>query len=177
MENNQSSITALVTAFSRAYHSLNITPKIFDDFLARQMFTDEEWTFLSKNVAAALEFFDPELSASVTGQSEALEWVMKLQNAPVTLSRSRYCEDTLHKEMEHGTGQYVILGAGFDTFAFRRTDLLDNLNVFEIDHPATQAFKIKRIGNLGWKIPPAASSGAFGFFKRQSGKPAQKFTL
>ena len=49
--------------------------------------------------------------------------------------------------------QYVILGAGMDTFAFRRRDMLERLDVFEIDHPATQAFKRNRIAGLGWEIP------------------------
>ena len=52
-----------------------------------------------------------------------------------------------------GVRQYVILGAGMDTFAFRCRDMLERLQVFEIDHPATQAFKRDRIAGLGWEIP------------------------
>jgi methyltransferase (TIGR00027 family) len=40
-----------------------------------------------------------------------------------------------------------------DTFAFRRSELMEQLEVFEIDHPATQKFKLHRIAELGWKIP------------------------
>ena len=52
-----------------------------------------------------------------------------------------------------GAKQYVILGAGMDTFAFRNTDLLNKIHVFEVDHPVTQQFKISRIKKAGWNIP------------------------
>jgi O-methyltransferase involved in polyketide biosynthesis len=53
------------------------------------------------------------------------------------IGRARYTEDTLEKAIKSGVKQYVILGAGMDTFAFRRPDLMERLEVFEIDHPAT----------------------------------------
>jgi len=46
-------------------------------------------------------------------------------------------------------GQYVILGAGLDSFAWRRPDLLGSLTVFEVDHPASQAWKLERVRDLG----------------------------
>jgi methyltransferase (TIGR00027 family) len=49
--------------------------------------------------------------------------------------------------------QHVVLGAGMDTFAFRRPRMLDWLPVFEVDHPATQALKRRRIAELGWEVP------------------------
>jgi methyltransferase (TIGR00027 family) len=52
-----------------------------------------------------------------------------------------------------GIGQYVILGAGLDSFAYRRHDLLDRLRVFEVDHPATQAWKRQRLAELGVPAP------------------------
>jgi methyltransferase (TIGR00027 family) len=61
------------------------------------------------------------------------------------LVRSRYPEDQL---VGGSYGQYVILGAGLDSFAWRRPDLLRRLRVFEIDHPATQAWKQARIAAL-----------------------------
>ncbi len=47
----------------------------------------------------------------------------------------------------------MILGAGMDTFAFRRPDMLEKLQVFEVDHPATQAFKRSRLSELCWEQP------------------------
>lgn len=69
------------------------------------------------------------------------------------ICRARYVEDTLEKAVRQGIRQYVILGAGMDTFAFRRPDLIERLEVFEVDHPATQEFKLSRLAGLGWKHP------------------------
>jgi methyltransferase (TIGR00027 family) len=54
-----------------------------------------------------------------------------------------------------GVRQYVILGAGLDTFAFRKPEMLNKLQVFEVDQPATQADKRRRIAAAGWKEPDA----------------------
>jgi methyltransferase (TIGR00027 family) len=67
--------------------------------------------------------------------------------------RARFAEDALEEAVQHGTSQYVILGAGLDTFAFRRRDLASTLTVVEVDHPATQAHKRRRLDELGWDVP------------------------
>lgn len=59
--------------------------------------------------------------------------------------RSRFAEDELMRAIDAGTRQYVILGAGGDTFAYRRPDLADSLSVYEVDHPATQRWKRARL--------------------------------
>ena len=68
-------------------------------------------------------------------------------------SRARYAEDALKKAIKKGVKQYVILGAGMDTFAFRQPEMMKHLEVFEVDHPATQKFKLHRLAELGWKHP------------------------
>jgi len=153
MEKNKVSLTALLTAYARAYHAVHDDPKIFDDFLAYQFFTEEERTSFGQNLADSLKFFDPERAASCPSQATALAWYMRIQGAPTTLSRSRYTEDSLEAAFRQGVRQYVILGAGMDTFALRRPDLVSQLKVFEIDHPLTQAFKLNRLKELGWEIP------------------------
>ena len=60
-------------------------------------------------------------------------------------TRTRYAEDRL---AAGGFTQYVILGAGLDSFAWRRPDLLRSLRVFEVDHPASQAWKLERVRDL-----------------------------
>jgi methyltransferase (TIGR00027 family) len=60
-------------------------------------------------------------------------------------TRSRYAEDRL---AAGAFAQYVILGAGLDSFAWRRPDLLGSLRVFEVDHPASQAWKLERVSDL-----------------------------
>jgi methyltransferase (TIGR00027 family) len=150
---NQAGITALLTAFARAYHATHDDPKIFDDFIADQLYTPEERAYFSKNLAASLSFLDPERAALCPDEASALAWYMRIQGGPVTLSRSRYTEDSLELAIRQGVRQYVILGAGMDTFAFRRPDLLKQIQVFEVDHPATQTLKRQRIEKLGLGIP------------------------
>lgn len=153
MDKNKGSLTALLTAYARAYHAVHDQPKIFDDFLAYQFFTEEEHLNFSHNLAKSLKFFDPERAAICRDQSEALSWYMRIQGCPATISRSRYAEDCLEEALQKGVRQYVILGAGMDMFAFRRPDLAGRLEIFEIDHPLTQAFKISRLAELGWEQP------------------------
>jgi methyltransferase (TIGR00027 family) len=52
---------------------------------------------------------------------------------------------------QHETAQYVICGAGMDTFSFRNHD--QNLQIYELDHPNTQKYKLEHLNKLGWKIP------------------------
>ncbi len=52
-----------------------------------------------------------------------------------------------------GARQYVVLGAGLDSFAFRQPKELDALKIFEVDHPSTQSWKSARIASLGWDVP------------------------
>jgi methyltransferase (TIGR00027 family) len=151
---SQVSATALITAYARAYHATHDTPRIFDDYLAKQILTEGERAFLGQNLAEALKFFDPEMAASCPDQATALDWVMKVQNGPITISRARYAEDSLEWAVNHqGVEQYVILGAGLETFAFRQPAMMKRLQVFEVDHPGTQAFKQNRLAELGWEIP------------------------
>ncbi len=153
MNEQNPSITALVTAFARAYHAADDSPKIFEDYLAGQILSDEELAFLEQSVAATLAFFNPELASSHPDRATALNWVMKVQNAPIAISRARYVEDCLESAIQQGSEQYVILGAGLETFAFRRPEVMDRLEVFEVDLPATQRFKQQRLEGLGWAIP------------------------
>lgn len=72
---------------------------------------------------------------------------------PAIVLRSRYTEDQLLQAVEEGASQYVILGAGLDTFALRRKELEDRVHVFEVDHPTTQEMKRKRVLQANGSIP------------------------
>ncbi|WP_436777344.1 class I SAM-dependent methyltransferase [Yinghuangia sp. YIM S09857] len=70
------------------------------------------------------------------------------------VARARYIEDVIAEQAaEHGVGQYVILGAGLDTFAQRRPELASRLTVFEVDQPRPQAWKRERLERLGFGVP------------------------
>jgi methyltransferase (TIGR00027 family) len=70
-------------------------------------------------------------------------------------ARSRIVEDALHEAVARGISQYMVLGAGFDTFAFRTPYPAEQLRVFEVDHPDTQAAKRRVVLNAGLEFPDA----------------------
>src|SRR5262249_47322850 len=79
------------------------------------------------------------------------------------VARSRYAEDELARAIAAGTAQYVILGAGLDTFAYRRGYSGTELKVFEVDHPDTQAWKRRRLAAAAIPVPSSVSFVPFDF--------------
>ena len=69
------------------------------------------------------------------------------------VARARFIEDLVEEQAARGVDQYVILGAGLDTFAQRRPEIASHLRIFEIDQPGTQAWKRQRLIDLGFGIP------------------------
>ncbi|HKU95206.1 MAG TPA: class I SAM-dependent methyltransferase [Vineibacter sp.] len=70
------------------------------------------------------------------------------------VARARFIEDLVAEQAGRGVDQYVILGAGLDTFAQRRPALASRLRVFEVDRPGPQAWKRQRLVELGFGVPP-----------------------
>ncbi|MGB9070116.1 MAG: class I SAM-dependent methyltransferase [Candidatus Acidiferrales bacterium] len=69
------------------------------------------------------------------------------------VARARFIEDLVAEQAARGVEQYVILGAGLDTFAQRRPEVASQLNVFEVDRPGPQAWKQRRLRELGFAVP------------------------
>ncbi|MFD9210896.1 class I SAM-dependent methyltransferase [Streptomyces sioyaensis] len=69
------------------------------------------------------------------------------------VARARFIEDLITEQADHGAAQYVILGAGLDTFAQRRPEVASRLRIFEVDQPGPQAWKRHRLVELGYGIP------------------------
>jgi methyltransferase (TIGR00027 family) len=69
------------------------------------------------------------------------------------VARARFVEDLVAEQADHGVAQYVILGAGLDTFAQRRPEIASRLRVFEVDQPGPQAWKRRRLAELGYGVP------------------------
>jgi methyltransferase (TIGR00027 family) len=87
-------------------------------------------------------------------------WRARLDMSPFTrpfrasiVARARFIEDLVAEQAARGVGQYVILGAGLDTFAQRKPELAARLSVFEIDQPGPQAWKRQRLIDLGFGLP------------------------
>ncbi|GGP16917.1 class I SAM-dependent methyltransferase [Oceanobacillus neutriphilus] len=154
MENNESSLTSLISAFGRAYHSKYDTPKIFDDFIAKDFITQKEFSDIRENMIGGIQFFNAQIANEFQNDpEEILKWITQVQLSPTPLARAAYCENVLFHEISQGVEQYVILGAGLDTFCFRYPNLNNSLEIFEVDHPATQNFKKGRLAEANYQIP------------------------
>ena len=135
MEKFRPSSTAQRVAMKRTAHQLLDDPKVFDDPLALHI--------IGKKYASALQA-DPR-------QFEAAPLSHYLR--AFVAARSRYAEDELALGVRRGVCQYVILGAGLDTFAYRNPHTQGVLHVFEVDHPATQTWKRARLEEADITLP------------------------
>jgi methyltransferase (TIGR00027 family) len=129
VENFTASRTALATSLMRAVHIRSDPSPLIDD----------PWGDRLVPESVRREVLDANLR-----RSPAYENV---------IIRTRYTEDALKSAVERGVSQYVLLGAGFDSFFLRRPEFAANLEIFEIDHPATQGLKRQRIAELGISLP------------------------
>jgi methyltransferase (TIGR00027 family) len=119
--------TAMLAALARGLHRLeDASPWLLDDPFAL-MLVGSAWPELVQVVASLMP-----------------DDLLRQARAGITV-RSRYTEDRL---LEGRFAQYVILGAGLDSFAWRRPDLLGSVSVFEVDHPASQGWKRERADEL-----------------------------
>jgi methyltransferase (TIGR00027 family) len=147
MEEGRPSATAMMAAMARAAHLvLDDDPKILQDPLALGLSGVENEAAL----LATLKAMQAEIARRST--PEVAQAQVRYVRA-VTTMRQRYTEDELDKALERGVTQYVILGAGLDSFAYRRPDLTAALRVFEVDYPATQQWKRARLRELNVTLP------------------------
>jgi methyltransferase (TIGR00027 family) len=147
MEEGKPNSSALISAIWRAEYLLwNDQPKIFEDSLARRLSGFESDSAL----CAELDRIQSEIARS-TGPDFAA--TMRRSLVAMVVMRSRYVEDEVDQAVARGVSQYVILGAGLDSFAYRRPDLAQVLRVFEVDHPTSQAWKRSRLRQAGIDVP------------------------
>lgn len=151
--NNKASITALMSSFGRAFHAENEEHPVFADYLAKGLMTEEEYAAVGSYIIGGARFFEPETDPEKQEPRELLRRLVNVHIAPSPLCRAAYTEQALKAAALNGTGQYVILGAGLDTFAFREKEFSSKHRVFEVDRPPTQADKKERIARAGWTIP------------------------
>ncbi|MEJ5301080.1 MAG: class I SAM-dependent methyltransferase [Thermodesulforhabdaceae bacterium] len=133
MKEKGESFTALRAALYRAAHQLFDEIIIFRDPISIRILYPDEKTFLKQDVRWSA--------------SQGLPAILR----SFVAVRSRYAEDKLKDAIAKGVRQYVILGAGLDTFAYRNP--WSFLKVFEVDHPETQVFKLQRLQDSSIQIP------------------------
>ena len=131
MKPNEPSRTALMIARQRAAHQVLDHGSILCDPFAMKILREDE-----KDV---LQF----------ANGHPLAGIGRL----ITAARSRIAEDALSGAVERGIRQIVVLGAGFDTFALRNPHRARQIRIYEVDHPATQAWKRQRLAEAQIAIP------------------------
>jgi methyltransferase (TIGR00027 family) len=138
--------TALRVALRRAAHQIHDSPVVFDDPIA---------------VALLGPAYAEELRRTPLRDDRPFSIALRA----FLVARSRYAEDNLRKAVEGGVEQYVLLGAGLDTFAYRNA--YAKLRVFEVDHPATQQWKRELLQRNRIAIPESVTYTPVDF-ERQS---------
>jgi len=146
----QKSMTALISAFSRAYHSVQNKEKVFDDYLAKDILTQNEYEEIASNMSKGIKFFNSSFDGT---QDEALRFIVDNQLSPTPIGRGAFTERSLENAVKIGAKQYLIFAAGYDTFAYRQPDWAKDIQIFELDHPLTGIDKQKRIKSVIPEIP------------------------
>jgi methyltransferase (TIGR00027 family) len=137
MDPGKASMTAMGTALMRAAHTRLDRPLLLDDPWGDRLIPSEQRE-------AMLE----------SGGREALDTALRAHPSYGTvILRARYTEDALADAVARGVRQYVIVGAGMDSFALRRPAFARELEIFEVDHPATQEFKTGRLAECDIPLP------------------------
>jgi methyltransferase (TIGR00027 family) len=132
MEAGKPSATAIGAAIKRALHQrLDESPRVFDDPVAERLVGQE-----------------------LTRYGAITRWFPFARRVRANMvMRSRYAEDWLAESIVHGVRQYVVLGAGLDTFAYRQPGWAASIRIFEVDDRATQGWKRNRLVAAGISVP------------------------
>lgn len=141
MLHGEASLTARRAAFHRAAHQLVENGAIFTDPFAIALLGEDPQTIMRETAG-------------------------RPDDRPMRLfiaARSRFAEDCLAEAVSRGVRQAVVLGAGLDTFGLRNPHGGQDLDVFEVDHPATQAWKRGRVAEAGLGVPPSLHFAAIDF--------------
>lgn len=152
MASRNPSGSAFVAAFLRGFHAVHDNPRIFNDTLAYELVPEEVREGLKRHLSESAAQMAPELAKECTDAEASFRIAMRTMAGPM-LARARFAEDRLEEAIEKGMNQYVILGAGLDTFAFRRLDLAGRLQVFEFDLPETQEVKRQLLTRINLEKP------------------------
>ena len=146
MRESAASRTAYLVAIRRAEHQILDRPPVFEDPLS-------------------LRIMAPEILTGINPARHSRRQRLSKSFRAYMAVRSRYAEDELARAVASGVRQYVVLGAGLDMFACRNPHAALGVRVFEVDHPATQAWKRERLEAAGIEVPAGSFFVAADFEK------------
>jgi methyltransferase (TIGR00027 family) len=142
----QPSRTSIVVAALRAFGAREPDPSVRNpDWIANRLITSEDLDLIAAHpISTAMrgEYDAGRRNREVAGMSNLM------------LVRTRFIDDQLQRALESNVTQVVILGAGFDTRAYRFAELLKGMQVFEVDYRSTQELKRRRLTSALETIPP-----------------------
>ena len=137
MDEERPSVTAEGAAVMRTIHQMfDGEPKILDDPISPRLIDTQSDFYKSR-----IELL------------ERLPELTRMRLKATFVMRSRYAEDCLAEVVQQGVRQYVLLGAGLDTFAYRQPPWAKSLQIFEVDHPATQRWKRRQLADANIPLP------------------------
>ncbi|MGN0571814.1 MAG: class I SAM-dependent methyltransferase [Candidatus Fimenecus sp.] len=136
------SMTALVSLFARAWHNEQYAVRVLEDEVSRKLLTDGEYHAVGEHMAKGISFFAPQFSGT---KEQALRYVATEYLCPSVLGRAAFSEQALRTAANIGASQYLILGAGYDTFPYRQPEFAKRLRILEIDRPSIIQDKIARL--------------------------------
>jgi len=134
MRQRDPSLTANSVAMMRAAHQILDGPVVFKDPIA-------------------VEIIGAQSVSDIQSRKRTLKTKLYSHLRAIAVARSSFVEAELSAAIKSGVRQYVILGAGLDTFAYRNPNSTDSLHVFEVDYPATQDWKRQQLNRADIKIP------------------------
>lgn len=143
MNESNPSATALVVALIRATHTRTAPRRLIDDPWGDQLVPEQAVSAIRQSMLSGSDI------AATDTQAE-LDALLRASPAYANVVlRTRYTEDALAAAILRGVTQYVLIGAGFDSYALRTPAGAEHLRIFEIDHPATQSLKTRRLDECG----------------------------
>jgi len=160
MKEGQSSRTAEAAAALRANHFQNTNNPVFSDPYAFEL-TSKGWKKL-----LSTRFIVKVMNSAVLNRT------LGLLTGQV-VGRSRYAEDLLDQAVQHNIHQYVLVGAGLDSFVLRESQHYPTLKIFEVDHPDTQAAKQAKLKKLG-ELPSTVEFVSINFEKESISEALNK---
>jgi methyltransferase (TIGR00027 family) len=155
MDASTPSRTALVTALMRSLHGRrDPLPLLHDPWGERLVPGSVREAFARRALERVPQ---PERAAAAADMPAFGERALRAASSYTgVITRSRFTEDALHEAVARGVRQYVLVGAGLDSYSLRVQSGERDLRIYEVDHPATQSFKLRRLDEAGIAIPAAA---------------------
>jgi methyltransferase (TIGR00027 family) len=143
LKETDASATALVVALIRATHTRTAPRPLIDDAWADQLVPGSAISAIRQSLLPGGK------GDSETAQAEIDAFLRASPAYANVVIRTRYTEDALAAAIARGITQYVLVGAGFDSYALRAPVGAEHVRIFEIDHPATQTLKTRRLSDCG----------------------------